>query len=408
MSSRPLDGVRVIELGQLVAGGFAGALLAWFGADVIKIEPPGGDPLRSWRGLDQGTSLWWRTVARNKRSAVVDLRRDRGRDVIRRLVAGADVLIENFRPGTLERWGLGPDDLRRAHPSLVVVRVSGFGQDGPYSDRPGFAAVCEAIGGLRHLTGHPGEIPVRPNLSLGDSLAGLHAAFGAVLALYSRDGRNRRGDRGESGDPRGSGQVVDVAIFEAVFNLLEAVIPEYDRLGMNRGPSGASITGIVPTGCYRTADGAHVVIGANGESIFARLCRAMGRPDMAEDPRLASNPGRVANAAEVEDAIAGWVAGRPRDEVIAALADAGVPAGPIYDAAAMMADPHFEARGLFERVPSGGRPLALPAMAPRLTLTPGRTDSAGPELGEHTDAVLAELGYSPAEIDELRADGAIA
>jgi crotonobetainyl-CoA:carnitine CoA-transferase CaiB-like acyl-CoA transferase len=404
MNSRPLDRVRVIELGQLVAGGFAGALLAWFGADVIKIEAPGGDPLRSWRGLDRGTSLWWRAVARNKRSAVVDLHRESGRDVIRRLVAGADVVIENFRPGTLERWGLGPDELRRRRPSLVVVRVSGFGQDGPYADRPGFAAVCEAIGGLRHLTGFPGEVPLRPNLSLGDSLAGLHAAFGAVLALYRRD----RPDQQERGPESPGGQIVDVAIVESVFNMLEAVIPEYDRLGMNRGPSGASITGIVPTGCYRTADGAHVVIGANGESIFARLCRAMGRPEMADDPRLADNPGRVTHAAEVDGAIAGWVAGLGRDEVLAALADARVPAGPINDAAAMMADPHFQARGLFERVPSGGQPLTLPAMAPRLSETPGRTDAAGPELGEHTDAVLREVGYSPAEIDRLRAEGAVA
>ncbi len=391
---RPLDGVRVLELGSLLAGPFAGALLAGFGAEVIKIEPPEGDPIRGWRLLDaDGTSLWWRSLARGKKSVVLDLRTDRGRELVRRLALASDVLIENFRPGTLERWGLGPDRLWEANPGLVVVRVSGYGQTGPKAHRPGYASVCEAEGGLRYVTGYPGEVPVRANLSLGDSLAGLHAAFGALLALRARDR-----------DPRRRGQVVDVGIVDSVFHLLESSLPEYDRLGAVREPSGATITGIVPSNVYPCAAGERVVIGANSESNFRRLMVALGRPDLAADPGLGSNAGRVERQGELDAAIAAWTRGRSAAEVVAALDAAAVPCGRIQSVADLAADPHLAARGLFDEVEVGGRPLRVPAILPKLSATPAASGWAGPELGAHTREVLLELaGVEAAEAETLAA-----
>ncbi len=395
---RPLDGVRVLELGQLLAGPFAGCILGYFGAEVIKVEPPGaGDPLRGWRVLQRGTSLWWRSLARNKKCISLNLRESRGRSLARRLADEADVLIENFRPGTMEKWGLGPDELKRTNPRLVYARISGYGQTGPYASRPGFASVCEGIGGLRHLNGFPGAPPVRTNLSLGDSLSGLHAALGILLALIERDG-----------DAPSEGQVVDVALFESVFNLLEGVVPEYDGAGVVRGPSGSTVTGIVPTNTYRCEDGKYVVIGGNADSIFVRLMNAAGRADLAHDPRLADNAGRVEHEEEIDRAISAWTATLESDEVVERLAAEAVPAGPIYSVADMARDPHFQARGLFESVEIDGKPLQVPAITPRLSATPGRTDWPGPEVGAHTEEILGErLGLSQAEIETLRREGIV-
>ncbi|MEM9557149.1 MAG: CoA transferase [Acidobacteriota bacterium] len=388
-SHGPLAGVRVLELGQLVAGPFAGTLLAYFGAEVIKVEPPGGDPIRGWREIDDsGTSLWWYSLGRNKRCITLDLRTEEGRDLARRLADRVDVLIENFRPGTMERWGLGPEVLRSTNPGLIYSRVSGYGQDGPYAARPGYASVGEAVGGLRHVTGFPDGPPVRSNLSLGDTLAALHATLGILLALYHRD-RRPAGASQSAND--GRGQVVDTAIYEAVFNMLEAVVPEYDRRGAVRGPSGSTISGVVPTNSYPTRDRKWVVIGANGESVYRRLMYAAGRGDLADDPRLADNQGRVRHQEELDAAIADWTRGLELDEVLSALDEARVPAGPIHSVADMFTDPHFQARGLFETVEAGGRDLRVGAIVPKLSDTPGATTWAGPALGADTRAVLREL-----------------
>ena len=392
-AARPLTGLRVLELGQILAGPFAGAMLGYFGADVIKVESPeGGDPIRTWRLLDEsGTSLWWRSLARNKRSVTLDLASPEGQGVARRLAARADVLIENFRPGTMERWGMGPEVLFAENPALVYARISGFGQTGPYSGRPGYASVCEAFGGLRHLTGEPGDVPVRSNLSLGDSLAGLHAALGILLALESR----RR---------TGRGQVVDTSIFESVWNVLEAVVPEFDHAGVVRGPSGRTVSGIVPSNVYPTADGSWVVIGANNSANFQRLMRAVGREDLAADSDLAANPGRLARQAEIDDAISRWTRTLPAAEVVERLVAVAVPASTIFTVADMFADPHYAARGLFEAVEVDGRRAILPAMMPRLESTPGATTWPGAALGAHTEEVLGgELGLSASELADLRA-----
>lgn len=380
----PLAGIRVLEVGQLLAGPFAGCLLGYFGAEVIKIEPPAGDPLRNWRVVRDGTSLWWYSLARNKKSVTIDLQQERGCELTRQLASQCDVLIENFKPGTMEKWGLGPNDLKPLRPDLIYARVSGYGQTGPYSTKPGFASVCEAIGGLRYVNGFEDRPPVRPNLSLGDSLAGLHAVIGILLALFARRGLTQ-------------GQVVDVAIYESVFNLLEGVVPEYDGAGIVRGPSGSTLTGIVPSNTYLCADDKYVVIGANGDSLFQRLMRAIGRVDMADDPRFANNAGRVKHEKEIDDVIAAWT--RANDSaVIRKILDAiSVPGGPIYSVADMAADPHFNARRLFEEVEVDGVPLKIPAILPRLEETPGATRWAGPKLGEHTDAVLQQLAGLTAE-----------
>lgn len=393
---RPLQGIRVIELGQLLAGPFTGTLLGYFGAEVIKVEPPGGDPIRGWRKLDeQGTSFWWRSLGRNKKSVTIDLKQDEGIALVRQLIESADVVIENFKPGTMENWQLGPADFRDSHPRLIYTRISGYGQSGPYSPKPGYASVCEGIGGFRYVNGFPGERPVRPNLSMGDTVAGLHAALGVLLALFERE-------RG------GTGQVIDVALYEAVFNLLEAVIPEYDGAGLVREPSGSTVTGIVPTNTYRCADGKYVIIGGNGDSIFQRLMKAAGQPQLASDPRLASNAGRVTHEAEIDQVLSDWCAGLPSPEVLALLEQARVPAGPIYSAADMLADPHFQARGLFEQVEINGRPLKIPAILPKLDRTPGKTDWPGAKVGAHNREILCDLlNLSNEKYQTLRATGVI-
>jgi len=392
----PLAGIRVIELGQLLAGPFTGTLLGYFGAEVIKVEPPGGDPIRGWRKLDDsGTSFWWHSLGRNKKCVTIDLKQEAGIGLVRKLIESADVVIENFKPGTMEKWNLGPEDFRDSHPQLIYARISGYGQTGPYSPKPGYASVCEGIGGLRYVNGFPGGRPVRPNLSLGDTIAGIHAALGILLALFERE-------RG------GTGQVVDIALFESVFNLLEAVIPEFDGAGVIREPSGSTVTGIVPTNTYLCSDNKYVIIGGNGDSIFSRLMKAAGRPDMATDPRLATNAGRVEHEEEIDQALSAWCASLDSVQALDLLEQAGVPAGPIYNAADMLADPHFQERALFEQVEINGKPLKIPAILPKLTGTPGRTAWPGPEVGAHNDEVLRQgLGLSEQDYAALTRAGVI-
>jgi formyl-CoA transferase len=395
-----LAGLRVLELGQLIAGPFCGATLAGFGAEVIKVEPPGlGDPLRKWRKLHDGTSLWWRSMARNKKSVAIDLRHEDGRWLIRNLVATGqiDILIENFRPGRLEEWGLGWDDLHALDPRMVMVRISGYGQTGPRAKSPGFANIAEAVGGLRYLTGEPGRPPVRSGVSLGDTISGLHAAFGALAAIRARDGGP--GKRGT-----GRGQLVDVALDESVFNMLESLLPEYSFMGHVRERSGSKLEGIVPTGTYPCAPGPAgeehwIAIGANSDSMFQRLMRAMGRDDLANDPALRHNDGRSAQQAMLDEAIAAWTSKRSPEQALAALEAAEVAAGPIQSIADIVADPQFIAREMFERVElPDGKSLQIPAVVPKLSATPGGTQWIGPALGEHTDAVLRQL----LELDDER------
>ncbi|MEM7208907.1 MAG: CaiB/BaiF CoA-transferase family protein [Pseudomonadota bacterium] len=392
----PLAGYRVIELGQLLAGPFAGCLLGYFGAEVIKIEPPdGGDPIRRWREMRGDTSLWWRSLARNKKSVTLDLKQAVGVDIARRLIETADVVIENFRPGVVEKWGIGPSDFRDSNPGLVYARISGYGQDGPYAQKPGFASVCEGMSGFRYVNGHPGEAPVRPNLSIGDTISGIHAALGIAMALLEK---NRSGE----------GQVVDVALTESIFNLMEAVIPEYDGSGVIREPSGSTVTGIVPTNTYRCADGKYIVIGGNGDSIFKRLMLAVDRDDLADDDRLATNPGRVEHEAEIDKVLADWCLSENSNSLLEKLDRARVPAGPIYNVADMMADEHFQSRGLFEQVEINGEPLKIPAIMPRLKRTPGETQWPGGELGSHNEEVLLDvLQFDEEELGELRESGVI-
>lgn len=390
------SGLRVIELGTLIAGPFAARLLAEFGAEVIKIESPkGGDPLRRWRKLHQGTSLWWLLQARNKKSVTVNLKSEAGQAIVRELVATADMLIENFRPGTLEKWGLGWEQLSALNPRLVMVRISGFGQTGPYRDQPGFGAIGESMGGLRYLTGYPDRPPVRVGVSIGDSIAALHAVVGALAALRHRD-------------RTGKGQVVDVALYEAVFNLMESLLPEYGMFHMVRERTGSSLPGIVPSNTYVTRDGKYVVIGANADSIFRRMMRAIGRADLADDPGLAHNDGRVARTEEIEGAISAWTARHDLDGILRVLGAAEVPSAKIYDIADIVADTHYQARGMIEQLQLvDGQPLLAPGIVPKLSVTPGTTAWLGPELGAHTSEVLAGLGYDSAAISALRAEGVI-
>ena len=401
----PLCGLRVLELGQLIAGPFAARMMAEFGADVIKVEPPardgheGGDPLRKWRKLHpddpSGTSLWWYVQARNKRSVTLDLRVAAGQRIVRELAARSDIVIENFRPGALEKWGLGYESLSRDNPGLILVRLSGYGQTGPYRDRPGFGAIAESMGGMRYVTGFPDRPPVRLNLSIGDSLAALHGVIGALMALHGRR-------------ETGRGQVVDVALYEAVFNMMESTLPEFDRYGLVRERTGTNLTGIVPSNTYPTADGRHIVIGGNGDSIFKRLMRAIGRADLADDAALSDNAGRAAQAQRIDDAIAAWTSAHTLDEGLDAMARADVPSGRIYSVADMVVDPQYLARAMIERVRlPDGTPLAVPAVVPKLSETPGATRWVGPALGEHTEEVLAELGYDAGAIAALRAEGVV-
>jgi len=391
--SRPLDGVRVLELGQILAGAFTATILGYFGAEIIKIEPPGsGDIIRKWRTVKNGTSLWWWSLGRNKQSITIDLKTADGQQLVRDLCGQCDVLVENFRPGQMERWGLGPDDIKALNPDLIYTRISGYGQTGPYSERPGFASVCEGFGGFRYVNGVPGELPVRPNLSIGDTLAGIHGALGVCMAYIHR---LQKGS--------GRGQVVDVSIFESVYNLLESIVPEYSGAGEVRQPSGSTITGIVPSNTYRCSDDKLIVIGANTKSMFERLMRVIGRDDLAEDERFADNPGRVAHEDLLDGVIADWAATVSMDAALAALEAAAVAAGPILSVEGMFEDPHYQARGAFEEVSVNGEPLHIPSIPPRLVNTPGRTDSPGPLLGEHTDAVLRDLlGLDEADIQRLR------
>ncbi|MEM0953723.1 MAG: CoA transferase [Pseudomonadota bacterium] len=395
-TDRPLDGIRVIELGQLLAGPFTGAILGYFGAEVIKVEPPGtGDPIRGWRVLDdEGTSLWWRSIGRNKKSVTLDLKTERGRELAKQLMLIADVVVENFRPGVMEEWGLGPDDLEPLNPSLIFARISGYGQTGPYSTKPGYASVTEGMSGFRYVNGFPGGPPVRPNLSIGDTISAIHAALGVCLALLQR----QRGS--------GSGQVVDVALYESMFNLMEAVVPEFSGAGVKREPSGTTVTGIVPTNTYTCGDGKYVVIGGNGDSIFKRLMAAAGRSDMAENPAMADNAGRVENEAQIDAALADWCASLPAADIVSILEAERVPVGLIYNVEDQMNDPHFHARGMFQKVDMGGDSLTIPAITPVLSDTPGRTDWPGGEVGSHNQEVLQGLlKLSDEEIASLIEEG---
>lgn len=394
---RPLDGLRVVELGQLLAGPFTGTILSYFGAEVIKVEPPAGDPIRTWRIVRDETSLWYHSLGRNKKSVTLNLKSERGRELARQLLDTADVVIENFRPGLMESWGMGPEDLKASNPGLVYARISGYGQTGPYSSKPGYASVTEGFGGLRYINGEPGKVPVRPNISMGDTLSAIHAALGIALALLRRS------------QPGGEGQVVDVALYESVFNLMEGIVPEFDGAGAIREPAGTTVTGIVPTNTYRCRDGKYVVIGGNGDSIFKRLMVAAGHPEMAENPEMADNAGRVKHEPEIDAALTAWCATNISAHVISTLEEVRVPVGPIYSVADMLADEHYNARGMFETVEINGEPLKIPAILPKLGDTPGRTDWPATQIGSHNEEVLKGLlGLREEEVAELASAGVIA
>lgn len=394
---RPLAGIKVLELGQLIAGPQAGCVLAYFGAEVIKIEPPGtGDAIRTWRELDDtGTSYWWQSIARNKKSVTVNLHTDKGRALVKQLMGEVDVVLENFRPGTLEKWGMDPQELKKSHPQLIFTRVSGYGQTGPRASQPGYASACEAYGGFRYINGFADRPPVRPNLSLGDTLASMHAVIGVLLALLGRSNSGR-------------GQVVDVSIFESVYNMMESVVPEYSAEQVIREPSGSTLTGIVPTNTYLCADGKYVVIGGNGDSIYKRLMVCAGREDLANDGRMADNAGRVKHESKIDDALSEWTTKHTASQVLEFLADAAVPSGPIYSVEDMFNDPHYRARELFESVEYSQGEIEVAAIHPRLSDTPGRTDRGGPDLGEHTAEVLQTyLGLDDQELSALRAESIV-
>jgi len=397
-SQRPLEGIRVIEMGSLIAGPFAAKTLADFGAEVIKIEPPeGGDPLRTWRTPAGSESVWWHVQSRNKQSVAVDLRQTEGQDLVRQLASQADVVIENFRPGTLEQWGLDYDTLSGLNPGLIMLRISGYGQTGPLRDLPGFGVIAEAMGGLRHITGMPGQPPVRPGISIGDSLSALHGVIGVLLALYHRTAR------------AGRGQMIDVALYESVFNMMEGALSEFDRFRMIREPAGSALSGVAPTNAYPCQDGRYVLIAGNGDSIFRRLMQLIGREDLGNDARLASNPGRVDHMAMIDEAIGQWTQQRGLDEALAALADVRVPAGKAFTIEDIASNEHYQARDMLQTIKlRDGSSLKVPGVVPKLSATPGGFDGGGPALGEHTDEVLRAAGLSEATLAELRAKGVIA
>jgi formyl-CoA transferase len=402
VSPQALAGIKVIELGQLIAGPFAAKTLADFGAEVVKIESPGaGDPLRTWRLLKDGTSVWWQIQSRNKQSLALDLKHPEAQAIVRQLVRDADVLIENFRPGAMEAWGLGPDDLLALNPSLIMLRVSGYGQTGPYKDRPGFGVVAEAMGGLRHLTAEPGRVPVRVGVSIGDTLAALHGVIGVLLAL-----QHRHATRSPT-LPKGEGQVIDVALYEAVFNCMESLLPEYSAFGAVREAAGSALPGIAPSNAYACQDG-YALVAGNGDSIFKRLMHAIDRDDLGQDPGLADNAGRVARVAEIDAAIGQWTAQRTVAQVLQALDAAGVPAGRIYTVADIAADPHYAARGMLQSVQmADGSVLSLPGIVPKLSRTPGTHRRNAPTVGQDSDAVLTRMGLSATQITQLRAQGIV-
>ncbi len=389
-----LQGIKVIELGQLIAGPFAGKTLADFGADVIKVEPPGiGDPLRKWRLLKDGTSVWWQVQSRNKRSIEVDLRTPEGQQCAKALLMEADVLIENFKPGTLEQWGLGWEVLHALNPKLIMLRISGYGQTGPYREKPGFGVLGEAMGGLRHLTGEPGRVPVRCGISIGDSLSALHGVVGVLLALYHRDAR------------KGQGQMIDVALYESVFNMMESLLPEFDAFGAVRERSGSALPGIAPTNAYRCADGGYALIAGNGDSIFKRLMAVIGRPDLGDDPSLAQNDGRVARVDEIDRAIDAWTSTRSLDDALRALDEARVPAGRVYSVEDIACDPQYLAREMIvDHVTAAGDQLKVPGIVPKLSATPGRIAHPAPSLGQHNAEILGHANW-PAR-DERMTDHA--
>ncbi|WP_442487665.1 CaiB/BaiF CoA transferase family protein [Halomonas litopenaei] len=398
IASLPLDDLKVLELGQLIAGPTCGQVLADFGAQVVKIEPPGmGDAMRQWGQTDEsGEPLWWNVIARNKQSLTLDLRKPEGQDLLRRLAAKADVLIENFRPGTMERWGLDYQSLSADNPGLIMVRVTGFGQDGPYASRAGFAAVCEAMGGLRYISGYPDRPPVRVGISLGDTLAGVQGAMGALLALHQRE-------------KTGRGQVVDSAIFEAVMAMMESLIPDYARAGKIRERAGSFLPKIAPSNAYPAKDGRDVIIGANQDTVFRRLCEAMGQPTLADHPDYADHRARGENQQAIDELIAAWTAHHDAQQIVDLLADAGVPAGLVYTAKDMLEDQHIKERGSIVEVPDRhGKPLPMQNVFPRLSQTPGKVRQVGPALGEHTEAVLGDwLELDQDSIDALRNDSVI-
>lgn len=397
VSKGALSGLKVVELGQLIAGPFAAKTLADFGADVVKIEPPGaGDPLRQWRLIKDGTSVWWQVQSRNKRSLALDLRQPDAQDIVRKLVREADVLIENFRPGAMESWGLGPDVLQSINPGLIMLRISGYGQTGPYKDKPGFGVVAEAMGGLRHLSAEPGRLPVRVGVSIGDTLASLHGVIGILMALHEKK-------------TSGLGQVIDVALYEAVFNCMESLLPEYSEFGAVRGPAGSALPGIAPSNAYLCKDGKCALIAGNGDSIFKRLMHAIGRDDLAADPALADNAGRVKQVEEIDTAIGAWTSELEVAQVLSVLDQAAVPAGRIYTVEDIAADPHYLARGMLAKVQmNDGSQLTVPGMVPKLSRTPGEHRRNAPSLGQDTDTVLKELGISADQIREMRQRGIVA
>lgn len=395
--AKPLSDIRVLELGQLIAGPFAAKILAEFGAEVIKVEPPQtGDPLRKWRLLHKGTSVWWAVQSRNKQSLALDLRQKEAQDIVKQLITECDVLVENFKPGTLEQWGLGWDDLQKINPQLVMLRVSGYGQTGPYKDRPGFGLVGEAMGGLRHLSGEPGRAPVRVGISIGDSLSALHGVIGVLLALRQRD-------------KDGLGQYIDVALYESVFNMMESLLPEYSVFNEIRQPAGSALPGITPSNAYLSKDHKYALIAGNGDSIFQRLTQAMNRPDLGQNPLYAHNDGRARHTAEIDQAIAEWASQYTLDELLHRLHEHRVPAGRVYDIEDIYHDPHYQARNMIVQTElEDGTPVAVPGVVPKLSRTPGAITTKAPRLGQHTAQILSDLGIDPETQKKLLEAGIIA